>query len=100
MSIATIEATLRDGLSAWDELGKVVKFDCGADGVIVIDARTPPAVLSAGDVAAADCTLEVSADVLQRILDHELDPTGAFMTGKLRVHGDMGVAMQLASVLG
>ena len=30
----------------------------------------------------------------------ELDPTTAFMMGKLKVTGDMGVAMKLAAVLG
>lgn len=29
----------------------------------------------------------------------DLDPTAAFMTGKLTVDGDMGMAMKLGSVL-
>jgi putative sterol carrier protein len=29
----------------------------------------------------------------------DLDPTVAFMSGKLKVEGDMGVAMKLGSVL-
>ena len=48
----------------------------------------------------ADVTLTASADVFKAILDNELNPTTAFMTGKLSVDGDMGMAMKLTSVLG
>jgi len=100
MPIAAIETALRDKLTAFDTLGRVVKFDCSPDGAIVVDARTPPAALSQDSSAAADCTLEMSATVLGQILDGELDPTGAFMSGKLHIKGDMSIAMQLASILG
>jgi putative sterol carrier protein len=100
MSIDDAEASLRGSLAAFSRLGKVVKFDCGPDGVIVIDARGGDATVSRDDVAGADCTLDVSAADLEQILAHELDPTAAFMNGRLRIKGDMGVAMQLASILG
>lgn len=47
----------------------------------------------------ADVTLSADADTFEQILSGELNPTGAFMSGKLSVDGDMGIAMQLASVL-
>lgn len=47
----------------------------------------------------ADVTLSADADTFQQILSGELNPTGAFMSGKLTIDGDMGVAMKLASVL-
>ena len=99
MSIVVIEATLREGLAAFDGLGSVVKFDCGEDGIIVIDARKPPASLFRDEVAEADCALLMAVETLQRILDRELDPTSAFMSGRLRVRGKLGIAMQLASIL-
>ncbi|MGJ8557847.1 MAG: SCP2 sterol-binding domain-containing protein, partial [Sulfitobacter geojensis] len=40
------------------------------------------------------------ADTFKEILAGETNPTSAFMTGKLKVDGDMGMAMKLASVLG
>ncbi len=48
----------------------------------------------------ADVTLNADAETFQAIFDGELNPTSAFMTGKLTVDGDMGMAMKLAAVLG
>ena len=71
-----------------------VKFDCGADGVIVIDGAT----VSTAD-APADCTITLSKDDLESMIAGELNPTSAFMQGKLKVDGDMSVAMALSQVL-
>ena len=47
----------------------------------------------------AEVTLIASADVFQDIMAGDLDPTSAFMSGRLRIEGDMGAAMRLSSVL-
>lgn len=47
----------------------------------------------------ADVTLTASPDTFAQIVAGDLDPTTAFMTGKLSVDGDMGMAMKLAQVL-
>lgn len=47
----------------------------------------------------ADVTLNADQETFQAIFDGELNATSAFMTGKLTVDGDMGMAMKLASVL-
>jgi len=72
----------------------LAKFVLGDKGSIMIDndgAR-------AGD-DDADVTLTADADVFQAILEGETNPTAAFMTGKLKIDGDMGQAMKLASTL-
>lgn len=71
-----------------------VKFDTGADGVIVIDGTS----VSTED-APADCTIKLSLDDLQDLVSGELNPTMAFMQGKLKIEGDMSVAMALSQVL-
>ncbi|NDR56099.1 SCP2 sterol-binding domain-containing protein [Aliiruegeria sabulilitoris] len=76
------------------ELAGSAKFVLSGEGAIMIDASG----VRAGD-EEADVTLTADADVFQQILEGELNPTGAFMSGKLTVDGDMGLAMQLASVL-
>ena len=44
-------------------------------------------------------TLTADADVFRAILDGEMNPTMAFMTGKLKIDGSMGLAMQLGAAL-
>jgi putative sterol carrier protein len=46
-----------------------------------------------------DVTLSADADTFESILAGDLDPTAAFMSGRLSVDGDMGMAMKLGSVL-
>ena len=70
------------------------KFAIEGEGNIIIDSDGARA--SDDD---ADVTLSASADVFKAILDGEMNPTTAFMTGKLTIEGDMGQAMKLSGVL-
>jgi len=70
------------------------KFEISDVGAIVMDAD---GARISDD--AADVTLTADADTFKSILEGDMNPTSAFMTGKLTVDGDMGMAMKLASVL-
>jgi putative sterol carrier protein len=43
----------------------------------------------------ADAIITTSEDTFERIVNGEQNPTSAYMTGKLKVKGDMGAAMKL-----
>jgi putative sterol carrier protein len=43
----------------------------------------------------ADCTIAASEETFMKVVHGEQNPTTAYMTGKLKVHGDMGTAMKL-----
>ena len=43
----------------------------------------------------ADCIISASEDTFLKIASGEQNPTSAYMTGKLKVKGDMGAAMKL-----
>ena len=45
-------------------------------------------------------TVTADAETFQGIMDGSLDSTSAFMTGKITIDGDMGLAMKLGSILG
>lgn len=72
----------------------VAKFAIEGEGSIIVDQNGA----RAGD-DDADVTLSASAETFQAILDGNQNPTAAFMTGKLSVDGNMGMAMKLAGVL-
>lgn len=71
-----------------------VRFVIEDEGSVRIDENGASA-----DDADADCTMTANAETFQGILDGDVDPTGAFMGGKLKVDGDMGLAMKLGSIL-
>ena len=73
----------------------VAKFVIPGEGAIMMD----DAGARAGD-EDADVTLTADTDTFRAILDGDLNPTAAFMTGRLSVDGNLGLAMRLGSVLG
>lgn len=74
-----------------------VKFIIEDEGAVLID-DTGASASDAG--AQADCTMTANRETFEGILDGEVNPTAAFMSGRLKVDGDMGLAMKLGSVLG
>lgn len=72
------------------------KFEIDGEGAIMVDGTQ---VREANDTDEADVTMSADADVFQDIMSGELNATSAFMSGKLRLDGDMGTAMKLGSAL-
>ncbi len=87
-AVSALNEKLPGGFSG---LAKVVISD---EGAIMLDGSGA----RAGD-EAADVTLTADAETFQGILSGDVNPTAAFMMGKLSVDGDMGLAMQLGAVL-
>ena len=85
---------LRAKVGGQSHLGAVLKFDCGGDGVVVLDGRAVPNTVDNAD-RDADCTLAIALQHLSDMLSGQLDPVTGFMTGKFTVSGDMSVALKL-----
>ncbi len=80
-------------------LNGTLKFDFGEPGSVFIDGRSNPNSVSEGDGKNADCTISVSLENFEQMVEGKLDGTTAFMMGKLRVAGDMGLAMKIGPIL-
>jgi putative sterol carrier protein len=80
-------------------LGGTLKFDFGEPGSVYIDGKSTPNTVADGEGKTADCTISVTLETFEKMIKGELDGTSAFMQGKLRVAGDMGLAMKLGPIL-
>jgi len=88
-----IPQEMRERVAASD-FDQVMKFDCGDDGVVVINKQE----VTREDMEA-DCTIKISRKNLEKLLKGDLNPMTAFLTGKIKVDGDLNVAMKLQTLL-
>ena len=80
---------------AGSDFDGTAKFDIEGEGTVMMDENGARAADEEADV-----TLSADAETFQSILEGDTNPTSAFMTGKLKIDGNMGMAMKLAAVLG
>lgn len=96
--LETITQKIASAVGENSGLGKIIKIDFGGDGQILINAANVPNVVSNED-GPADTTIQIAIDDLKAMATGSLDPMMAFMTGKMKIQGDMGVAQKLAPLL-
>jgi putative sterol carrier protein len=97
MTLQEITAKMKEGAAKKSSFGNTVKFTTD-QGVVYIDGNASPPVVS-NDDKPADCTLKMAFGDFDDLINRKLDGMTAFMTGKLKIEGDMGVAMKLQSIL-
>jgi putative sterol carrier protein len=68
-------------------------------GNFYIRIREEKAEVAEGTAEDADCTLKISASDFSKMMDGSLNGTTAFMMGKLKIEGNLGLAMKLESLL-
>jgi putative sterol carrier protein len=95
MDLNDVTAKVQAALAGGTGFDKKVKFDFGSIGKLFIDGAAGKA---SNEDGAADATVTVAFDDFLKLAQGALDPTMAFMQGKLKVAGDMGVAMKLQSL--
>jgi len=77
-------------------------FDIGGDdgGKWSVDLTKPENWITTGDNANAQCTITVGkAEDWVALASGKMNPTMAFMQGKIKVKGDMSLALKLQSLL-
>ena len=71
----------------------VFEIDGAGTWRVDVDDGTVKVAEGGGD---ADATIAASEETFQQIASGDLNATTAYMTGKLKVRGDMGAAMKLS----
>ncbi len=97
MTLAELTAKMKEGASKKSAFGNTVKFSTDQGAVYIDGNQNPPTVTN--EDKAADCTLKMDFADFADMIGGKLDGMTAFMTGKLKIEGDMGVAMKLQSIL-
>jgi putative sterol carrier protein len=98
MGLRNLTEMIRRKVGMESHLGAVLKFDLGDEGVIVIDATVSPNAVDNED-REAQCTLSTTSDDLDAILRGKLEAMAAFGQGRLRLAGDMSLAMKLGDLV-
>jgi putative sterol carrier protein len=69
-------------------------FDIEGAGQWKVDVDEGKVTVTEGG-GDADATIQATQETFQKIVAGEQNPTSAYMTGKLKIKGDMGAAMKL-----
>jgi len=80
-----------------EAIGGTLKFVID-DLVVFVDGTGNSNVVSQSD-EDADCTITTSADTLMELQSGDLNPMMAVMGGKVKIGGDMGLAMKVQSLM-
>lgn len=70
------------------------KFHIQGEGCVVVDGA---GVRESDD--DTDVTLTADRETFEAMIEGDLDPSSAFMSGRLKIDGDMGAAMKLGAAL-
>ena len=98
MTLQELTAQIRNKVTHADNINATVKITTD-QGVVYIDGKQSPMVVSNED-KPADCDLQISVDNLVKMGNGDLNPMMAVMTKKLKINGDMGIAMKMGSIMG
>ncbi len=97
MDVTAILSTLNERASSVDPIGATLKMVVD-EHKIFVDGTGDTNVVTAED-KEADCTITTSLETLQGLQSGDVNPMMAVMSGKIKIQGDMGLAMKLQSLL-
>lgn len=79
------------------KIGSTIKFQFEDGGVIFLDDSVSPPIVTNND-NSAQCTVKMSTENFLKLMDGEMNAMGAYMMGRLKIDGDMAIAMKLANI--
>jgi putative sterol carrier protein len=99
MNLEDVASAMSKRVSGKTKLGGTLKFDLGGDGSLFIDGTGSDNVVTVNKNDPANCTISMEASDFEDLIHGRLQPTAAFMQGKMKVDGDMGLAMKLGQLV-
>jgi putative sterol carrier protein len=99
MNVSQLTDRVRSAVGAESGLDATIKFNFGDDGVIYIDGKSKPNAVT-NENRDSQIVISFTPETLTRILDKQLNPKIALMTGKMKLRGDLRIAMRLDKVFG
>jgi len=93
MTNEELATKITEKISGIGGLENSLKFDFGDDGCLSLSGEA-----ATTEDLDADCTIVITKENFLELLEGKLDPMMAFMGGKIKIEGDMGVAMKLQSI--
>jgi putative sterol carrier protein len=74
-------------------------FDIAGEGRWLVEIHDGTVAVTEDPSGGADVQFSLSAETFSKLLARKQNPMVAYMTGKLKVKGDVNVAMHLQSLL-
>ena len=97
MTVEDVLTEIQKKAKSIPAFGGKLKFDFG-EGFIFIDGSGAENIVSNED-KEADCVITASVETFQKLSSGKLNPMMAMMTKKIKIKGDMGIAMKLQSLM-
>jgi putative sterol carrier protein len=96
-----IEEVLNQNPAPIQGLNAIYQYDINGEeeGTYQLNLQNGIATVKEGADTPADCTLSLSLANFRQLLLGKLNGTVAFMSGKLKIKGDVGKAMKMESIL-
>jgi len=91
--------TLLGAVPKLTRLNAVVRFDLSDGSGHTIDAREGQAKLVEDGSLDPECTIKVSRENLVKLINGDMDPMLGYTLGRIKVQGDMGIAMKLVKAI-
>jgi len=97
MNLENFLGPIQEKAAGVDPIGSTMKLNISGN-IIHIDGTGDSNQVSTED-KEAECTVSITQEDLMALVSGNLNPMMAFMSGKIKIDGDMGVAMKLQSLL-
>ncbi len=98
MTLEEMTAAVKEKVGDNAGVNATIKFVIDGEQYIYVDDNASPSTVTNED-KDADCTIKLKANNFEKILKGDMNPMTAFMMGKIKVDGNMGVAMNINKIL-